>query len=172
MKEFLNSVFRSNISKLNRIIIRRIGEIVQNRQAKPWLHPDVLFRLSSLYKEHQHCIDILHGFSYRVIRERKAELSDQNNNNNNNNNDGDTKNLNLQNDDELYSQYETLDFPRKKRLAFLDLLIEASQNGTVLTDEDIREEVDTFMFEVCIRTIRRQKQKKIEFNLINIILKF
>lgn len=134
------------------IVDFRIGEIVQTRQVKVWYQPDFIFRMTNLYNEHQECIDVLHGFSNRVIRERKAEIAEQNNNNNNNNNDGSstnnnsesTKNLNF-NDDSDDNKYEIVDFPRKKRLAFLDLLIEASKGGTELSDEDIREEVDTFM---------------------------
>lgn len=48
------------------IFIFRIGSIIQTRQTTIWYHPDMLFRLSSLYKKHQECIRVLHNFSYKV----------------------------------------------------------------------------------------------------------
>ncbi|XP_046744960.1 cytochrome P450 4c3 [Diprion similis] len=104
--------------------VYEMGGIVQTRQATLWYHPDCLFRLTSCYKKHENCVKILHEFSMKVISERRQVIEDR-----------------LAEIEYKEEQYGT------KKLAFLDLLIEASRGGTLLSDEDIREEVDTFMFE-------------------------
>lgn len=49
------------------------------------------------------------------------------------------------------------DIGEKKRQAFLDLLIEAGQNGNVLTSDEVREQVDTIMFEVGTAAIYNER---------------
>lgn len=101
------------------------------------MQSDFIFKLTEDHKRHEECLKILHGFSYRVIRERKEQIKMDQQKLDMNNNQLD-ENANRVVDDEE-------GMGKKKKLAFLDLLISASGNGSVLTDEDIREEVDTFV---------------------------
>jgi cytochrome P450 family 4 len=121
--------------------VYEMGAIILKRQVKFWLHPDWIFRCTKYYQNHQKCLKILHEASNKVIRERKAELQQQNLKESLRNHMEGEKNLN---EEDLKHSYVD---GKKKRLAFLDLLIAASQDGKLLSDEDIREEVDTFMFE-------------------------
>lgn len=49
--------------------------------------------------------------------------------------------------DDLDVDVEENDIGQKKRLAFLDLLLESAQNGALISDKEIKEQVDTIMFE-------------------------
>ncbi|XP_026682214.1 cytochrome P450 4C1-like [Diaphorina citri] len=105
-----------------------ISTLVLERMMRPWLWPSLIFGLTRDGKRHEENLKILHGFTRRVIEERKAARA--------------AGGVREGNDlDE--------NFGKKKRVAFLDLLLEASESSeTPLTDEELREEVDTFMFEV------------------------
>jgi cytochrome P450 family 4 len=73
-------------------------------------------------------LKILHSFTDDVIVSRREELMRGGGENNSMTHDQD-------------------DIGVKKKMAFLDVLLQSTINGKPLTNMDIREEVDTFMFE-------------------------
>ncbi|KAL5018624.1 hypothetical protein ScPMuIL_004346 [Solemya velum] len=108
--------------------VHKITVLVQQRMRSPWLWPDALFYLIGDGREADKCLSVLHGFTKKVIKEKKDEFA---------------KNR-AENPDK--SADETV-AGGKKRLAFLDMLLCYADDGGDLAFEDIQEEVDTFMFE-------------------------
>lgn len=108
------------------VFFYRISELSLKRIFSPWLHPDIIYKYTEPGKRNAHLLDILHRFTSNVIEERKRSRQS-------------VSNGNVQNED---------DIGKKQRLAFLDLLLDAIEGGQELTMDDLRQEVDTFMFEV------------------------
>ncbi|XP_003741915.1 cytochrome P450 4c3 [Galendromus occidentalis] len=100
-----------------------LGNSMYVRLARPWLKADFVFKMSKEGRKFQKSLVILHGFTRKIIRERKQKRLAQMN--------GTT----------------TDDLGIKKRVAFLDLLMDIHVEEGSLSLEDIAEEVDTFMFE-------------------------
>jgi cytochrome P450 len=105
-------------------------EIMLYRGTRPLAWSDFVFNLTPSGRAYNAALKTLHDFTEKVIRERKQTSPVK-----------ESKSQSYSNSDEVY-------WHGKRRLAFLDLLLDA-QNGpeNELTDLDIREEVDTFMFE-------------------------
>nr|CAD7453386.1 unnamed protein product [Timema tahoe] len=131
--------------------VMKMCDILHLRHTKIWLRPDWLFNLTRYGKDQTHLLDIIHGLTKKVIKSKKQEFSQ-----------GQKRYIDapstpedapvevvdhaLRLRDDLDEQDEN-DVGQKKRLAFLDLMIESSQKEGTLTDEEIKEEVDTIMFE-------------------------
>ncbi|KAJ8670667.1 hypothetical protein QAD02_001926 [Eretmocerus hayati] len=121
--------------------IYKMGEIVVHRLCRPWLHTATIFGLTKTGREQANVLKILHGFSRKIIRERRKEHKET-----------EEKCLNeliwpqivdgkTSSDEEMQSEF------RRKRLAMLDLLIASSKTETGIDESGIQEEVDTFIFE-------------------------
>lgn len=100
-------------------------------------HP-LVFKLSKLYAIESNALHVMHQFTDDVIRKRRSELITNTENGDNGKSVEDDSDANTAGDDVGI---------RKKR-ALLDILLHSTIDEKPLTDLDIREEVDNFMFAV------------------------
>lgn len=107
--------------------VRIMSEIIRTRTFSPVKRFNFVYYLCPEYRMEKKALRTIHGYTTSVIEKRKKELEE-----NANYNAIDAK---------------TNDNRARKRLAFLDLLLQCELDGKPLTNEEIREEVDTFMFE-------------------------
>ncbi|XP_051159991.1 uncharacterized protein LOC127280777 [Leptopilina boulardi] len=97
-----------------------ILNLLFQRLIRIWLHWDKIFNLSELSKKFYGSINQTHNFTDNVIREKKEYL----------------QSIPIENKE------DDID----KRKPTLDLLLELSDNGDKLTDQDIRDQVLTMIF--------------------------
>lgn len=103
--------------------VKAFLEIFVFRFFSGWMGHPFFFRFSEPYKIYNDTLDTLHMFCDQVIKKRKEEYAKKGK-------------MTGEGEDGV-----------KIRSALLDMLLEANQNGGNLSDEDIRDEVNTFMFE-------------------------
>ncbi|XP_014274345.2 cytochrome P450 4C1 isoform X3 [Halyomorpha halys] len=100
--------------------MHKLEEIATLRVMRPWLLSDGIFKMSGLYKELNQNKKTLHDFSNILINRRRTILKNR-------------------------LQDPNFEVSKRKEI-FLDQLILQQFQGVKITDDDIRDEVNTFIF--------------------------
>ncbi|XP_041452465.1 cytochrome P450 4V2-like isoform X2 [Lytechinus variegatus] len=113
--------------------VSRMSELLTVRGKNSLLWPDFIFKKLEIGKEHDRTLKILHDATNKMIQERLQDSTKDSRSSCKDDDDG--------------SGGDGSVTRRRKRIAFLDLLLQMHREDASFTLDDIREEVDTFMFE-------------------------
>ncbi|XP_058449664.1 cytochrome P450 4c3-like [Malaya genurostris] len=115
------SSYVKSVKEMSNIIFKRLFSMTREYS--------IFFRASKAAQRQKATLSVLHGFTDMVIRERKTQLQ----------NDLQSQRLTQQKLDET-------DVYGKRKMTLLEILLNVSVDGHGLSNTDVREEVDTFMF--------------------------
>lgn len=138
--------------------VMKLSDILHRRHYDFRLRSDAIFKLTNFAKKQKKLLDIVHTLTNGVIEEKSKSINDikeeemeKDNekdkfieNNGNDKNIAYTK-LHYVRDD--LDDIDENDIGEKRRLAFLEMMIDLKKNGEKMTAEEIWEEVNTIMFE-------------------------
>lgn len=147
------------------LAVMKMCDILHVRHRSIFLRSEFLFTLTKYYKQQGRLLDIIHGLTTKVIKKKKEALEkgtagiipsakineaylkklDSVPTTETASVDGLSFGQSSGLKDDL--DVEENDIGEKKRLAFLDLLLESARNGALISDTEIKEQVDTIMFE-------------------------
>jgi len=127
--------------------IKELSETVLFRISRPWLWFNPIFFLSKQGRDFKSNLKKIKQFTENVIKERMQKWDEKQMNMSNVFSD-DSSTM-LPDTDEKGSTILNNRYTKSnKRLAFLDLLLDLHMNNKSLTFNDIKDEVETFMFAV------------------------
>lgn len=111
--------------------VKQMCDMVILRSFSPLKMYDVFYQFTDLYRKEKNALEVLHSYTKKVINKRKQEL------------------LTRKIDKNIKDEFGV----KKTRFAFLDLLLQGDDGKQVLSDNEIQEEVDTLLFEVCLSNL-------------------
>ncbi|GBM59071.1 Cytochrome P450 4c3 [Araneus ventricosus] len=111
--------------------LKQASSQFSDRVIKPWVWSDFTYYLTEEGRKYKKNVSTMLQFTSAVIRERKREML-----------------LKAKQESNPFQERDQGgdDVNTKKRKAFLDLLLDLHIKDNILSERDIREEVDTFMF--------------------------